>query len=76
MTFIKNIVSLFRELMKYAKKLAEEVPETSDERPELLEIDQTESDEVIAHVVQANLNEEYDLMLKRSEKKYNGESKG
>lgn len=73
---LNNYFINFRELLKYAKNLAEEIPENSEENPELLEIDQTESDEVIAHVVQANLNEEYDLMLKRTERKYNGESKG
>ena len=67
---------MFREIKKLAKNLAEECPEIPQEIPELLEIDQTESDEVIAHIVQAEINIEHDLMLKRTEKKVNQNSKG
>jgi hypothetical protein len=56
--------------------IIEEIPDIPEEAPEPLEIDQTESDAVIAHMLQADLNEEYDLMLKRTEKKFNRDSKG
>lgn len=48
-----------------------EVPEES----ELLEIGDTDSDEVIAHMLQAQYNTEHDLMLKRTENKVNRDSK-
>ena len=43
---------------------------------ELFEIDGTDSDEVIAYLVQAQFNEEHDLMLKRIEDKCNRGSRG
>lgn len=36
----------------------------------------TGSDEVIANLLQAQFNREYDTMLKRTEKKFNRDSKG
>ncbi|XP_033219326.1 serine/threonine-protein kinase RIO3 [Belonocnema kinseyi] len=61
------------EVRKYPETLVEiqEVPLDS----ELYEIDGTDSDEVIAHLVQAEFNDEHDLMLKRTENKYNRDSK-
>ncbi|XP_011497530.1 PREDICTED: serine/threonine-protein kinase RIO3-like [Ceratosolen solmsi marchali] len=67
-----------KEIKKYAVTVIEEIPEITEiaeKASELFEIDQTESDAVIAHMLQADLNEEYDLMLKRTEKKFNRDSK-
>ena len=36
----------------------------------------TDDDEVIAHMLQNQYNKEYDLMLKRTEDKFNRDSKG
>lgn len=46
------------------------------EQSELYEIDGTDSDEVIAHMLQAQYNSEHDLQLKRTENKFNRNSKG
>lgn len=45
------------------------------EQSELYEIDGTDSDEVIAHMLQAQYNSEHDLQLKRTENKFNRNSK-
>ncbi|XP_063990226.1 serine/threonine-protein kinase RIO3-like [Diachasmimorpha longicaudata] len=39
------------------------------------ELDETDSDAVIAQLLQNQFNNEYDLMLKRTEEKFNGHSK-
>lgn len=41
-----------------------------------IEDDNTNSDRVIAQLLQNQFNDEYDLMLKRTEDKMNGTSKG
>lgn len=46
------------------------------EQTDLFEIDGTDSDEVIAHMLQAQYNNEHDLQLKRTENKFNRNSKG
>ncbi|OXU27051.1 hypothetical protein TSAR_008592 [Trichomalopsis sarcophagae] len=65
-----------KEIKKHAKTVVKETPKVPEAVPELFEIDQTESDATIAHMVQSELNAEYDLMLKRTEKKFNRDSKG
>lgn len=40
------------------------------------ETNDTENDEVIAHMLQDQFNKEHDLMLKRTEEKLNRDSKG
>lgn len=42
----------------------------------ICETNDTENDEVIAHMLQDQFNKEYDLMLKRTEEKLNRDSKG
>ncbi|XP_015595090.1 serine/threonine-protein kinase RIO3 [Cephus cinctus] len=51
------------------------LPEPNPADCELFELDGTDSDEVIAHMLQAQYNREHDLELKRIEDKFNGESK-
>ncbi|XP_033334923.1 serine/threonine-protein kinase RIO3 [Megalopta genalis] len=41
----------------------------------LFEAHDTDSDEVIAHMLQNQFNKEYDLMIKRTEEKFNGDAK-
>ncbi|KAJ8683202.1 hypothetical protein QAD02_018994 [Eretmocerus hayati] len=64
-----------KEMQRYADSIIKKCPDPVEENPELLEIDQTESDETIAHMIQDDLNNEHDLMLKRTEEKFNGVSK-
>lgn len=42
----------------------------------ICETNDTENDEVIAHMLQDQFNKEYNLMLKHTEKKLNRDSKG
>ncbi|XP_046749111.1 serine/threonine-protein kinase RIO3-like isoform X1 [Diprion similis] len=51
------------------------MPEPTPEECGLLELDDTDSDAVIAQMLQAQFNREYDSMLKRTEDKFNGFSK-
>lgn len=65
-----------REIKKHVDAVVEKPVEVPEEPPELFEIDQTESDETIAQLLQTEMNQEHDLMLKRTEKKFNRDSKG
>lgn len=68
---------VYREIQKHTDAVIEKIPEIPEEEaPPLLEIDQTESDAMIAQMLQTEMNQEYDLMLKRTEKKFNRDSKG
>lgn len=61
-----------REFQKYAKtQPQEEIVEKCEE----CALDGTDSDAVIAQLLQNQYNREYDLMLKRTEDKFNGASK-
>ena len=46
------------------------------EENELFEIDETDNDKVIAHLLQAEYNAEHNLMLQRTENKFNRNSRG
>jgi len=61
-----------KEFQKYAKPQPEE--EIVEECQECA-LDGTDSDAVIAQLLQNQYNREYDLMLKRTEDKFNGASK-
>ncbi|XP_012282785.1 serine/threonine-protein kinase RIO3 [Orussus abietinus] len=61
-----------KELRKLKISTTEEVVQ---EECGLFETDGTDSDGVIAHLLQAQFNHEHDVMLKRSEEKFNGNSK-
>lgn len=62
-----------RELKKYQNETENDV---NIEDCTIYETNDTDSDEVIAHMLQDQFNKEYDLMLKRTEKKFNRDSKG
>lgn len=59
-------------------KSKDEVPVVPEEITEKVEIvdDDTDSDTVIANMLQMQYDQEYDLMLKRTEAKFNRDSKG
>ncbi|XP_015516365.1 serine/threonine-protein kinase RIO3 [Neodiprion pinetum] len=61
-----------KEIRKHADLV---MPEPTPEECGLLELDDTDSDAVIAQTLQAQFNREYDSMLKRTEDKFNGFSK-
>ncbi|PBC32721.1 serine/threonine-protein kinase RIO3 [Apis cerana] len=61
-----------KELKKYQNETENDV---NIEDCTIYETNDTDSDEVIAHMLQDQFNKEYDLMLKRTEKKFNRDSK-
>ena len=62
-----------RELKKHQ---IETVENANIENCAICESNDTDNDEVIAHMMQDQFNKEYDLMLKRTEEKFNRDSKG
>lgn len=61
---------------KEMKQLINNHTEDNDiQDPGMYEIHDTDSDEVIAHMLQSQFNKEYDLMLKRTEEKLNRDAK-
>lgn len=64
-----------KELEKYKNSFKEEPINEVYETYETYEPSDTDNDEVIAHMLQAQYNQEYDMMLKRTETKYNRDSK-
>lgn len=66
-------IHISREIRKHVDLV---MPEPTPEECGLLELDDTDSDTVIAQMLQAQFNREYDSMLKRTEDKFNGSSKG
>lgn len=68
----------FREFRKYEKPIEPEVIQDITEIQEELicELEGTNDDAAIAQLLQKQFNQEYDLMLKKTEEKYNGRSKG
>ncbi|XP_014214257.1 serine/threonine-protein kinase RIO3 [Copidosoma floridanum] len=66
-----------KEIQKHVDSVVEKVPPVNPDNDDvnLIEFDQTESDAAIAHMLQHEMNEEYDLMLKRTEQKFNRNSK-
>lgn len=64
-----------KELEKYKNSFKEEPINEIYETYETYEPSDTDNDEVIAHMLQAQYNQEYDMMLKRTETKYNRDSK-
>lgn len=62
-----------REVERYTRHL--DIPDVDTPECRIYEPDDTDSDEVIAHMLQAQYNKEYDLMLKRTEEKFNRDAK-
>ncbi|KZC14513.1 PREDICTED: serine/threonine-protein kinase RIO3-like [Dufourea novaeangliae] len=61
-----------KEIRKYQ---VESVNDVNIQDCALFETNDTDSDEVIAHMMQDQYNKEYDLMIKRTEEKFNRDSK-
>ncbi|XP_006614377.1 serine/threonine-protein kinase RIO3-like [Apis laboriosa] len=61
-----------KELKKYQNETENDV---NIQDCTIYETNDTDSDEVIAHMLQDQFNKEYDLMLKRTEEKFNRDSK-
>ncbi|XP_003691785.1 serine/threonine-protein kinase RIO3 [Apis florea] len=61
-----------KELKKYQNETENDV---NIQDCAIYETNDTDSDEVIAHMLQDQFNKEYDLMLKRTEEKFNRDSK-
>lgn len=57
------------------KSKKHQIETVDDANIESSEINDTDNDEVIAHMMQDQFNKEYDLMLKRTEEKFNRDSK-
>ncbi|KAF3422369.1 hypothetical protein E2986_09068 [Frieseomelitta varia] len=57
------------------KHQIERVDDANIENCAICESNDTDNDEVIAHMMQDQFNKEYDLMLKRTEEKFNRDSK-
>lgn len=70
---VKIYIFTNRELKKCQ---IETVNDANIENCAICEINDTDNDEVIAHMMQDQFNKEYDLMLKRTEEKFNRDSKG
>ncbi|KAF7990257.1 hypothetical protein HCN44_000062 [Aphidius gifuensis] len=72
---IKNLQE--KEFRKYEKPIEPEIIQDITEIPEELicELEGTNDDAAIAQLLQKQFNQEYDLMLKKTEEKYNGRSK-
>lgn len=68
-----SIFFINRELKKYQNETENDV---NIQDCAIYETNDTDSDEVIAHMLQDQFNKEYDLMLKRTEEKFNRDSKG
>lgn len=69
----KGIIFVDRELKKSRVETVEDV---NIQDCAICETDDTDNDTVIAHMLQDQYNKEYDLMLKRTEEKFNRDSKG
>lgn len=64
---------IVRELKKY---FDEDTYEVDKKMGETYDASDTDNDEVIANLLQTQFNREYDTMLKRTEEKFNRDSKG
>ncbi|XP_058808434.1 serine/threonine-protein kinase RIO3-like isoform X2 [Phymastichus coffea] len=71
----KEVKKHLDSVVKKHPEIPEQTVSDLQESPKLFEIDQTESDEMIAQLLQTEMNQEHDLMLKRTEKKFNRNSK-